>query len=306
MKVIEKGLPTNPVPEEKAYSLYEGIEYRDFWEGPNKIKLDQLERAIVRELLPSSGKRIIDVGCGYGRLMECYADNFEEVVFFDGSISLLRQARELNNGQGIYIAGDNNRIPFRDASFDSALMVRVFHHFEDSRACLAEQQRILCHNGRFLFTYHCKRNIRRVLRWLLRHKIENPFSHELAGIGTTLISHHPRYVDDLLADLGFVEPEYRGAGFADKFVSIFGPFWKFAPTGETIAPILGRLKLTPWIFCSARGTNLHALRDSLIIEDLFQCPVCRGDIRRSPDVYTCASCFHSFQIIDGIIDFRIL
>lgn len=304
-KLATPGLPPDTVPEEVAYSLYEGVEYRDFWEGQAKSRLDQLERAIVADLLPSHGKRIIDVGCGYGRLAGTYLDRYDQVVFFDGSISLLQQARESLDGRGFFIAGDNNHMPFRQASFDSILMVRVFHHFEDSHTFLAEQKRILCDQGHLVFSYHCKRNARRVLRWLLGGKVENPFTLDPAGVGTTLISHHPKHVTALLDELGFVEPRYRGAGFTDKFVGILGPFSKYIPIGTSLAPLLGRLKLTPWVFCHARGTGLPSQPPAPSIEDLLQCPACGNALRRIAEAYSCTRCAHQYPLRDGIMDFRV-
>jgi 2-polyprenyl-3-methyl-5-hydroxy-6-metoxy-1,4-benzoquinol methylase len=62
------GLPLKIDPEGSPHTLYEGIEYKEFWNGLQRRKLDELEHAIVRDLLPVSGRRIIDVGCGYGPL----------------------------------------------------------------------------------------------------------------------------------------------------------------------------------------------------------------------------------------------
>ncbi len=62
--------------ERDQYRFYEGVEYKHFWDGLKRSKLDELEHAIVRELLPVSGRRIIDVGCGYGRLADCYLNRF--------------------------------------------------------------------------------------------------------------------------------------------------------------------------------------------------------------------------------------
>lgn len=47
------------------------VEYKDFWDEPAKMRLDKLERAIVHKLLPVSGQRILDLGCGYGHLLVC-------------------------------------------------------------------------------------------------------------------------------------------------------------------------------------------------------------------------------------------
>src|SRR5574339_537191 len=97
------GLPLAPNPEH-ASRLYDGIEYKDFWAGEEKAKLDDLERSLVCELLPQTGHRIIDIGCGFGRLADCYLNRFEQVVMLDGSLTLLRQAKDTFRERAVYIA----------------------------------------------------------------------------------------------------------------------------------------------------------------------------------------------------------
>ena len=87
--------------------LYEGIEYKEFWQGKSRIKLDETERALISNLLPIRGRCIIDIGCGYGRLADCYMDRFEQSVLVDGSLTLLKQAVETTDGKAIYVAADS-------------------------------------------------------------------------------------------------------------------------------------------------------------------------------------------------------
>ena len=232
------GLPLEIDPEGPPHSLYEGIEYKEFWNGSQKRKLDELEHAIVRNLLPISGRRIIDVGCGYGRLADCYMGRFQQVIMVDGSMSLLRQAFEKTRGQAIYIASDVTHLPFRTASFDAVLMIRVFHHIEDSRACLSELHRLLCNDGRFVFSYCNKRNALRVMRWLIGANKENPFTTEPAGVGSTLISHHPKAVHRMLCESGFSSMQYYGAGVLDRLAGRIGFAGRWITPGRAFSSIL--------------------------------------------------------------------
>ena len=159
--MMRRGLPVESDLAKDPFSLYEGVEYQQFWTGRQKRSLDELEHAIVRILLPVSGRRIIDVGCGFGRLADCYLDRFEQIVMLDGSMSLLRQALEKTSGKAICIAGDLSHMPFRPASFDAVLLIRVFHHINDSQSCLSELHRLLCNEGRFIFNYCNKQNAQR-------------------------------------------------------------------------------------------------------------------------------------------------
>jgi len=299
------GLPLKVNPEERAHSLYEGIEYKEFWRGVQRRKLDELEHAIVCDLLPASGRRIIDVGCGYGRLADCYLDRFQQVIMLDGSISLLRQALERTNGQAICVAGDVTHLPFQPASFDTVLMVRVFHHIPDSQTCLAELHRILCNDGRFIFSYRNKRNALHAMQWLVLGNTENPFTTEPAGVGSTLISHHPNAVHRMLLESGFLNIRYYGAGVFDWLAGKLGPTGRWIPPGRRFAGLLGSTKIAPWILCGASAGESTRLTDAREIADLLQCPSCRGSIYSDKQGYLCLACGKHYPVEDGIIDMRV-
>lgn len=298
------GLPLDVNPLQPSHSLYEGIEYKDFWESMEKQKQDELEHALIRDLLPVTGRRIIDVGCGFGRLSDCYMPRFKQVVMVDGSISLLRQAKEKTESRAIYIACDVSHLPFRASSFDTVLFIRVLHHIENSLACLRELNRLLCHKGFFIFSYCNKRNLKRVLLWLLGKNADNPFSTEPAGLRTTLISHHPKEIAHLLEESGFLDNQYYGVGVFDKIAGRIGFAQKWFPSGKRWAHFLAASKIAPWIICRSSSTNKSNLIEAAGFDDLLQCPVCAGTLRGSNNAYRCLICRRSYPIENGIIDLR--
>jgi SAM-dependent methyltransferase len=298
-----KGIPLKIDPGKYLSQLYEGINYKEFWEENSKSELDTLEHTLLQNLLPSSGTRIIDVGCGFGRLADCYLDRFEQVVMLDGSMTLLRQAQDLIKDKAIYIAADANHLPFRRASFDCVLMMRVFHHLGDSQLILNELHRVLGDLGVLVFNYCNKRSARQFVRWFFRMKKENPFTLEPVGVGTPFISHHPDYVHDILNKTGYSEISYFGTGVMDKFSGRLGRLEKWLPSGEALAPFLGALKLAPWINCRAiaHGEELNQNKN---MEELLVCPLCHNALQKSLSAYICVSCGKSYPIKDGIADFR--
>lgn len=299
------GLPVKINPEEPSHNLYEGIEYKEFWKGLQRRKLDELEHAIVRDLLPVSGRRIIDIGCGYGRLANCYIDRFQQVVMLDGSMSLLHQAFEQTGGRAIYIAGDVTHLPFRPASFDTVLMIRVFHHIPDSQTCLSELHRILCNDGKFVFSYRNKQNALRTMQWLVHRNTDNPFTRDPAGVGSTLISHHPTAVHRMLLESGFVNIRYYGVGVFDWLAGKLGPLGRWTPPGMRLARLLGSSKIAPWIICGAITGGNTGLIDAREIADLLQCPSCGGSISGDKQGYRCLVCERHYLVENGIIDLRV-
>lgn len=302
---MRRGLPDEVDPKKDSFSLYEGVEYEEFWSGSQRRNLDELEHTLVRSLLPGSGQRIVDLGCGFGRLAECYLNSFQQVIMVDGSISLLRKAYEKTNGLAVYIASDVRQLPFRKASFDAALLIRVFHHIDDSRACLSELHRVTGNDARFIFNYCNKQNAERVMHWLFRTKSRNPFTREPDSVGSTFISHHPKAVDELLREVGFKDIKYYGLGVMDRLTGHYATSVGSTSFAEKVAPFLAWSKIAPWILCQAITRNNINLIEFGKIIDILQCPSCGGELSEVSQGYICLICNMHFPFDDGIIDFRV-
>lgn len=99
----------------------------------------------------SPGMRIVEPGCGAGRLTERLAaavGNNGFVYAFDLSGEMIRRARARNlPGCVRFACGSVEAIPVEDSSFDSAVCFNVFPHFSDSKAALDELHRVLKPGG---------------------------------------------------------------------------------------------------------------------------------------------------------------
>ena len=290
---------------ETQADMYENVEYHDFWKGDDREHLDRLEQVLVRQMLKLPARRVVDIGCGFGRLACVYMDHARDVVMVDSSWSQLMQARETTAGKCTYIASNATRLPFRPGSFDRALMIRVFHHIpkEQAENCLAQLERVLCIDGQLLFTYSNKRNLGRIVRWLFGKLPYNPFDLSSAAIWEPFCMNHPRYVYQILSACGFRDFDVRGSGVMDKIVGKLGRFGKQLPLGVSLAPLFGSLALAPWIFvgCQKKSTAAPLAE---IPDDYLQCPVCCGNLTNLSLMYSCQVCGRVYPLKDGIIDFR--
>ncbi len=110
--------------------------------------------AVLRALATERCRRVLDVGCGTGRLVERLVDagGPDRVVGCDFSAGMLREAAARLQGSAgaTLVQGDATRLPFRDGVFDAAVSTEAFHWFPDQAAALRELRRVLRPGGRLL------------------------------------------------------------------------------------------------------------------------------------------------------------
>ena len=109
----------------------------------------------LQKLLPDfSGKRVLDLGCGYG--WHCkYAREHgaASVLGTDLSEKMLEQARARNSGDGItYRRAAMEDLDFPAGSFDVALSSLAFHYVRDFAPLAENIHRWLTGGGAFVFS----------------------------------------------------------------------------------------------------------------------------------------------------------
>jgi ubiquinone/menaquinone biosynthesis C-methylase UbiE len=113
--------------------------------------------AVLRALGAGPRARVLDIGCGTGRLAErlTTADGVRSIVGCDFSAGMLANAAERlaaprAAGVASLVRGDATRLPFADGAFDAAVSTEAFHWFPDQDAALRELRRVLRPGGRLL------------------------------------------------------------------------------------------------------------------------------------------------------------
>jgi ubiquinone/menaquinone biosynthesis C-methylase UbiE len=130
----------------KDYDLIAGefSQTRGFlWEELKKFK------DLIKE-----GEKVLDLGCGNGRLLEILQDKEIEYIGVDSSWKLIEIAKEKHpNFQ--FLVADALSLPFLENSFDKVFSISVFHHIpsEELRLqFLKEIKRILKPKGILILT----------------------------------------------------------------------------------------------------------------------------------------------------------
>ena len=82
----------------------------------------------------TSGRRILDAGCGSGPLFAALRDRGAIVTGFDSSTGMLEQARQrLGDGADLQLAALGSPLPFPDGAFDDVIAALVLHYLQDSQ-----------------------------------------------------------------------------------------------------------------------------------------------------------------------------
>lgn len=86
-----------------------------------------------------SGKKIIDIGCGYGNYSKELMRLGKEVKGIEYNIDYVKKAKE----NGVDCAqGDAHKLKIKDSSFDTALLFEVLEHIPDPEKAIKEALRV--------------------------------------------------------------------------------------------------------------------------------------------------------------------
>jgi SAM-dependent methyltransferase len=122
--------------------------------GVQRLTYRPVQDAVVCALRADPPERILDVGCGTGRLALRLARELpgSRVVGCDFSRGMLAQAHA-RCGALALARGDAQRLPFADGSIDAVVSTEAFHWFPDPDAVLAGFHRVLAPRGRLLVAF---------------------------------------------------------------------------------------------------------------------------------------------------------
>jgi ubiquinone/menaquinone biosynthesis C-methylase UbiE/uncharacterized protein YbaR (Trm112 family) len=286
---------------------YENSDYQQtFWETGTRRYEDLCEARAIRRLMPAGGRLLLELGAGAGRNTGRYV-GFDRIVLLDYSRTQLQQARQHlgDSDRYLYAAADVYRIPFVSGLFGAATMIRTLHHLSDPPAALREIRRILSPDAFFLLEYANKRNLKSILRFLLRRQAWNPFSLESVEYLPLNFDFHPAAVRAWLAGSGFrIIDQATVSHFRISLLKRTVPA-RFLSFLDYLLGYTGKLwQLSPSVFVSMR-TDENGTRDAA---GFFQCPACgSADLPIAPasaPSLDCGNCGIRYPIRDGIYDFK--
>jgi len=243
---------------------YDTFDYQKFWQGREYEDLS--ERLALKKLIPENkvSKKLIEIGCGFGRVATFYQPFFRKCTLVDPSTHLLKQAKDnLKDLINIdYIRASAHKIPVADNSYDYCLMVRVCHHLTDLEPAIQEIKRILKPEGYLILEYANKINFKAKIRSYLRGEFD--FSQNIYPVDLRssrkrndnyidFCSHHPYQVEKILKRNGFlIEKSLSVSNFRNPLTKRFIPLRLLLKLEDLTQGILAKIYFGPSIFLLCR------------------------------------------------------
>jgi ubiquinone/menaquinone biosynthesis C-methylase UbiE len=290
---------------------YEGSDYQTtFWDQGGRAYEDQAEAIALRQMLPASGRMLLELGAGAGRNTPRYT-GYERIVLLDYSRTQLAQARARlgDSPRYVYIAADIYRLPFVDALFDGATMIRTLHHMAEAPKALAQVRRVLTPGANFILEFANKLNLKAILRYWLGRQKWSPFTLEPVEFAALNFDFHPKAIRQWLLALGFsIEKTLTVSHFRMGLLKRLLPA-SFLATLDGLAQPSGALwQLTPSVFVKASLASKDGAASGPASEnilDWLRCPECTTHpLSDQGNHLECPGCGSRWAFRDGIYDFR--
>ena len=181
------------------------------------MNLVRAKYSLDRWLPRLSGKRVLDLGCGYGDTASRLVAERCVAIGLDISVQFVRRARENVGGadKAGWVQGDAEELPFACEAFDAVVSFGTLHHLAQPGAALEQVARVLKPGGWLLAVEPNALSFRstlefygflippRLRRWLERWRASRPrLSSEAENQDFHVGTRAPAEIVDLAARAG--------------------------------------------------------------------------------------------------------
>jgi len=268
---------------------YEGSKYRtEFWEDQDRDYEDAVERIALGKLLPPEGDKLIEIGAGFGRLVDMY-QGYKQIILLDYARTQLEEAQNYlgPDDRITYVVADVYNLPFVDNLFSTLTMIRVMHHLVNVPEALQELQRIMAPNGTAIIEHASKLNLKSILRWAAGRQDWNPFEPNPIEFVELNFNFHPAWMRE----------QFQKAGLTVKNTRTLSHYRinalkKIVPTSllvkmDSWAQNTGNLwQLTPSVFLQAQANKTGQIASTRF----FHCPNCKSALPDLPKMASGQDC----------------
>jgi ubiquinone/menaquinone biosynthesis C-methylase UbiE len=293
---------SNPRP---PVCSYEGSDYQtSFWEQGKRSYEDQVEAVALKKLLPAGGRLLLELGAGAGRNTPRY-QGYDHVILLDYALTQLQQAQARlgNDPRYRFVVADVYQLPFVPGLFDAATMIRTLHHMADAPRALQEIAHVLQSQATFILEFANKKNLKAIVRYLLRRQSWNPFNLDPVEFAELNFDFHPVAIKTWMTQAGFkIERTLTVSHFRIGLVKHMLPLPWLVRLDSWLQGTGNWFQFTPSVFMQARMAQAHLPATS---GAFFCCPICKSfPLLEKEDACHCTSCGKNWPIVNGIYIFR--
>jgi ubiquinone/menaquinone biosynthesis C-methylase UbiE len=160
----------------RIYDATWGRAFTAFYDRAMKATEEAGMREIRREALAEARGRTIDIGAGTGLNLSLFPQEVSELVLAEPDPHMLKRLKVKVSESGreaSVVEAPAEKLPFEDASFDTAVFTLVLCTVPDQAAALAEAARLLRPGGKLLFVEHVRSEDPGLARW--QDRLEGPW-----------------------------------------------------------------------------------------------------------------------------------
>lgn len=193
--------------------------------------LDCTHKKILRGLIDSSSKRLLEAGVGTGRFATWLAKNGFEVVGIDLSKEMLKKAKEKKSLLRVdvdLVRADVHNLPFRNGFFDCCLCINVMDHFSDVDGFLRQVKYVVRSDGYFVFNFSNVQSLYLPIALMVNLRGKGMFRSKIQSAWYTFGE-----IERLLSKNGFVVSTVKGCFIASP-----------VPFGNALARLIQAINLS--------------------------------------------------------------
>ncbi len=217
--------------------------YETYWKDrQSQRQLDKNDERPKNEIFETvvailkRGKRLLDVGCGNGTLVEIAEDKFDVIHGCDISETALYEAKG-RCMMATCVDLNAETLPYRDDSFDCVTCLEVVEHVMDPLHLLKNIYRVLGPKGSLVLTTPNVRYMRNLYRLIFQGRFPHTTTDAFVWGGGHIHYFTRKDMNYLLKEAGFKQCEFL------INMEQFGRSWK----RRLIVKLMGKEKFGEWV-----------------------------------------------------------
>jgi len=251
-------------------AAYDSYNYKSYWkkrEYEHKSEIYALKKILDKI---DNIKSVIDIGAGYGRLTNEYLYRSKKVLLTDPSAKLLAKARKnIKQKKVKFLQSKIENLPqkLKNRKFDTAILIRVLHHIEDTDQAFKITRKILTDGGYLILEFANKQHLKKRIKEFLKGNFTFPIDifpkdircqENISKKTLPFYNFHPDNIIEKLKNEGFEIIEKRSvSNLRNSFLKSLFPTEFLISIEKLLQKPLSIINFGPSIFILAKKGTIN-------------------------------------------------